>query len=96
MGPHQEYGVCPGRLLGQSSMAFDRTNATPWEGQKVGLPPPGGGSQGGGGREIQDLGPTETGYGRAIHCDSTDYGALRGGGAAAGDTRPTAMVGAIG
>ena len=59
-------------------------------------PPPGGGSQGGGGREIQDIGPPETEYSRAIHCDSADSGALRGGGAAAGDTGPTAMVGAIG
>ena len=29
MGPHQEDGVCPGRLPGQGSTAFDRTNATP-------------------------------------------------------------------
>ena len=63
---------------------------------KVGLPPPGGGYQGGGGRESQDIGPPETEYGRAIHCNSTDSGALRGGGAAAGDTGPTVMVGAIG
>ena len=62
----------------------------------MGLPPPGGGSQGGGGREGQDIGPPETEYGRNIHCDSTDSGDLRGGGAAAGDTGPTAMVGAIG
>ena len=65
-------------------------------GRKVGLPPPGGGSQGGGGREGQDIGPLETEYGRAIHYDTADSGALRGGGAAAGDTGPTAMVGAIG
>ena len=96
MGTHKEYGVCPGRLPGQGSTAFDRTNNTPWEGRKVGLPPPGGGYQGGGGRESQDIGPPETEYGRAIHCDSTDSGALRGGGAAEGDTGPTSMVGAIG
>ena len=59
-------------------------------------PPPGGGSQGGGGREGQDIGPPETEYGCAIHCDTTDYGDLRGGGAAAVDTGPTEMVGAIG
>ena len=59
-------------------------------------PPPGGGSQGGGGHEGQDIGPLETEYGRSIHCDTIDSGALRGGGAAAGDTGPTAMVGAIG
>ena len=47
------------------------------------------------GRESQDISPSETEYGCAIHCDSTDSGALRGGGAAAGDTGPTAMVGAI-
>ena len=58
-------------------------------------PPPGGGSQGGGGREVQDIGPPETEYGRAIHCDSADSRDLRGGGAAAGDTGLTAMVGAI-
>ena len=38
--------------------------------------PPGGGSQGGGGREGQDVGPPETEYGRAIHCNTTDSGAL--------------------
>ena len=58
--------------------------------------PPGGGSQGGGVREGQDIGPPETEYGRAIHCNTNNSGALRGGGAAAGDTGPTAMVGAIG
>ena len=94
MGPHQDDGVCPGRLSGQGSTAIDRTNATPWEGRKVGLPPPGGGYQGGGGRESQDIGPPETEYGRAIHCDATDSGTMRGGGAAEGDTGPTAMVGA--
>ena len=65
------------------------------EGEWV-YPPPGGGSQGGGGREVQDIGTPETEYGRAIHCDTTNYGALRGGGAAAGDTGPIAMVGEIG
>ena len=33
-------------------------------------------------------------YGRAIHCDATNSGSQRGGGAAEGDTGPTAMVGA--
>ena len=53
-------------------------------------------SQGGGGREGQNIGTPETKYGRAIHCDTTDSGALRGGGAAAGDMGPTAVVGAVG
>ena len=88
--------VCPGRLIGQGSMAFDRTTAPPGEGRKVVLSPPGGCSQGGGGREGQDIGPPETEYGRAIHCDTTDSEALRGGGAAAGGTCPTAVVGADG
>ena len=94
MSPHQEDGVCPGRLPGQGSTVIDRTNTTPWEGRKVGLPLPGGGYQGGGVRESQDIGPPEKEYGRAIHCDATDSGTLRGGGAAEGDTGPTAMVGA--
>ena len=64
-------------------------------GTESGFTPPGGGSQGGRGREGQDIGPPEIEYVRAIHCDLTDSGALRGGGAAAGDTGPTAMVGAI-
>ena len=93
LGPHQADGVCPGRLPGQGSTAFDRMNAKPWEGRKVSLTPLGRDYQGGGGRESQDIGPPETEYGRAIHCDSTDSGALRGGGAAAGDTGPTTMVG---
>ena len=96
MSTHKEDGVCPGRLPGQGSTAFDRTNATLWEGRKVGLSPPGGGYQGGRGPESQGIGPPETEYGRAIHCDSTDSGALQGGGAASGDTGPTAMVQAIG
>ena len=61
-------------------------------------PPPvsGWGSKGGGGREGQDIGPPETEYGREVYCNTTDYGALRGGGAAAGDTCPTAVVGVVG
>ena len=59
------------------------------------LPLPGGGSKGGGGREGQDIGPPEKEYGRAIYCDATNYGALRGGGEAVGDTSPTAVVGAV-
>ena len=49
---------------------------------------PGGGSKGGGGCEGQDIGPLETEYGRTIYCDTTDYGALRGGGVAAGSRVP--------
>ena len=48
------------------------------------LPPPGGVYQGSGDRESQDIGPPETEYGRAIHCDATDSRTLRGGGAAGG------------
>ena len=51
------------------------------------LPPPDGGSQGSGACESTDIGPPETEYGRAIHCDATDSGTLRGGGAAGGGTR---------
>ena len=57
---------------------------------------PDGGYQEIGDRESQDIGPLETEYGRTIHCDATNSRALRGGGAAAGETGPTAMVGAIG
>ena len=96
MGTYQKYGVCPGRLPGQGSMAFDRMTAPPGEGRKVFLPLPVGCSQGSGGHEGQDIGPSETEYGRAIHCETTDYGALQGGGAAAGYTGPTAVVGAAG
>ena len=60
------------------------------------LPLPGGGSKGGRGREGQDIGPPETEYGRAIYCNTTDSGALRGGGEAAEDTCPTAVVGTVG
>ena len=60
------------------------------------LPLPGGGSKGGGGREGQDIGPLETEYGRAIYCDETDSGALRGGGETAGYTSPTAVVVTVG
>ena len=94
LGTHKEDGVYPGLLPGQGSMAIDRKNVTPWEGRTVDLPPPGGGYQGCGGSESQDIGPPETEYGSAIHCNATDSGALRGDGAAAGDTGPTLMVGA--
>ena len=57
------------------------------------LPPPSGGYQGSGYSESTDIGPPETEYGRAIHCDATDSGTLRGGGAAGGDTGPSTMVG---
>ena len=92
MGTYQKYGVFPRRLPGQGSTAVDRTTAPPGEGRKVVLPPPPDScSQEGGGREGQDIGPPETEYGRAIHCDTTDSGALRGGGAAAGDTGPVGI-----
>ena len=90
----QEDGGFPGRVPGQGSTAIDRTNAMPWEGRRVDLPPPGGGYQESGDRESQDIGPPETEYGRAIHCDATESGTLQGGGATEGDTGPTAMVGA--
>ena len=38
-------------------------------------------------------GPPETEYGRAIHCDATNYGTLWGDRAAGGDTGPPTMVG---
>ena len=60
------------------------------------LPLPFRGSKGGGGREGQDIGPPETEYGRAIYCDTTNSGALRGGGEAKGDTSPIAVVGVVG
>ena len=91
-GPYQKDGICPGRLPGQGCTAFDRTAAPPEEGRKVVLPLPFGGSKGGGGREGQDICPPETEYGRAIYCDTTDSGDLRGGKAAAGDTCPTALM----
>ena len=60
------------------------------------LPLPDGGSKGGGGREGQDIGPPDTEYSRVIYCDTTDSGALRGGGEEAGGTCPTAVVGTVG
>ena len=39
------------------------------------------------------IGPPETEYGRAIHCDATDSGTLRGDGAEGGDMGPPTMVG---
>ena len=75
---------------------LDRTIAPPGEGWKVVLPLPVRCSQGGRGREGQDIGPLDTEYGRAIRCKTTDSGALQGGGAAAGDTGPTAVVLAVG
>ena len=96
MGLNQKYGIRPGRLPGQGSAAADRTATLPGEGRRMFLPLPGGGSKGGGGCDGQDIGPPETEYGRAIYCDTTDSGALRGGGEAARDTSPTAVVGAVG
>ena len=95
MGPYQKDGICPGRLPGQGSAASDRTAAPSGEVQRMVLPLPGGGSKGGGVREGQDIGPPETEYGRAIYCDTTNSGALRGGGVAAGYTCPTAVVGTV-
>ena len=96
MGPNQKDGIFPGRLPGQGSTAFDRTAAPPGEGRRMVLPLPGGESKEGGGCEGQNIGPPEIEYGRAIYCDTTDSGALRGGGEAAGDTCPTAVVGTVG
>ena len=88
--------IIKGRFSVIFGAAFDRTAAPLGEGRKVVLPLPDGGSKGGGGREGQDIGPPETEYGRAIYCDTTNSGALRGGGATAGDTCPTVVVGAVG
>ena len=52
------------------------------------LPPPGGSNTGSGDCEGEDIGPQETEYGRAIRCDATDSGPLRGLGATGGDTGP--------
>ena len=60
------------------------------------LPLPGGGSKGGRGCEGQDIGPPETEYVRAIYCNATDSGDLRGDREAAGDTSTTAVVGTVG
>ena len=70
-------------------------NAAPWEGRKVDLPPPGGGYQVSGDSESSDIGPPETEYGRAIHCEATDSGTLRDDGVAGGGggTGPPTMVG---
>ena len=45
--------------------------------------------------EVQDIGPPEIEYSRAISCDTTNSGALRGGGEATGDTSPTEVVGEV-
>ena len=58
-----------------------------------GSPPPGGSYQGSGDRESTDIVPPETEDGRAIHCDATDSGTLRGDGAEGGDKGPPTMVG---
>ena len=55
--------------------------------------PPGGSYQGSGDRESTDIGPPETEYGRAIHCDTTNSGNLRCDGAEGGDKGPPTMVG---
>ena len=57
------------------------------------VPPPGGSYQVSGDSASADIGPPETEYGRAIHCNATDSGTLRGDGAAGGDTGPPTMVG---
>ena len=51
------------------------------------LPPPGGGNTGCGDCEGEDIGPQETEYGRAIRCDETNSGPLRGLGATGGGAR---------
>ena len=68
----------------------------PGRGRTIFRPSPGGGSKGGGGWEVQEIGPPETEYSRAIYCDEADSGALRGGGETAGDTSSTAVVGTVG
>ena len=60
------------------------------------LPPPGGSNTGCGDREGEDIGPQETEYGRAIRCDATDSGPMRGFGAAEGYKGPPTLVGAEG
>ena len=96
VGPKKKDAICPARLPGKGGTAFDRTAASLEEGRKMVIPLPGGGSKGGGGREGQDIGPTETEYGRAIYCDIKYSGALQSGGEATGDTCPTAVVGTVG
>ena len=56
------------------------------------VPPPGGSYQGSGDHASTDIGPPETEYGCAIHCDAADSRTLRGGGAVGGDTGPTTIV----
>ena len=60
------------------------------------LPPPGGGNAGSRDREGEDIGPQEKEYGRAIRCDATDSGPMRGFEAAEGDKGPPTLVGTEG
>ena len=60
------------------------------------LPPPGGSNTGCGDCEGEDIGTQETEYGRAIRCDATNSGPLRGLGATGGDTGSPKMLGAEG
>ena len=59
------------------------------------LPPPGGGNAGGRDREGEDIGPQETEYGRAIRCDATNSGPMRGLGATVGDPCPPPSLRAL-
>ena len=96
VGFNGKNGICPGRLPGQGSTEADRTAAPPEEGRGMVLTLHDGGSKGGGGREGQEIGTPETEYGCAIYCNKTNPRALQGGGEAAGDTSPTAVVGIVG
>ena len=89
-------GLTRGRHPGQGNTAADRKAAPPGAGQRMVLPLPGRGSKGGRVRGGQYIDPPETEYGRAIYCDVTDSGALRGGGETTGGTSPTAVVGTVG
>ena len=60
------------------------------------LPPPVVSNTGCGDCEGEDIGPQETEYGRAIRCNTTISGPLRGIGATGGITGPPKMVGAEG
>ena len=74
MGPDKEDGVSPGRLPGQGCKAANRAETLTREGWAVVLPIPGGIPEGGGHSEDQDVNPSETEYGRAIYCNTTDSG----------------------
>ena len=76
MGADRKDGGCPGRFPWQGSWAADGANATPRERREVAVPLPGGSDKGRGDSESEDIGPPETEYGCAIHCDAADSGTL--------------------